>query len=245
MPDFIVEEYSDLIQGFIDAGFFISQFSEIEQNLSGESPFLLLRHDVDIDLRAALEMARVENRMNVKSTYFVCLRSPFYNPLSSFNSNILEEIHALGHNIAAHLDLKIHNNDFLKARKEIETLQHFYPFVDGGIISLHHPGNINELIGNIQSLPTEIDTLYGPILRGNIEYISDSTGQWRFGHPYNSKAYLERKPLQLLTHPIWWTEERYRPPEVHLAKWIEQHMIVVSSAAREFLPKLLLSGSEK
>jgi len=63
---------------------------------------ILLQHDMDYYPDAALEMARTESALNVKATYMVYLRSPFYNTMSRSVGDMLSEIHELGHWIGLH-----------------------------------------------------------------------------------------------------------------------------------------------
>jgi len=53
----------------------------------------LLRHDVDVDVGAALEMAKVEKSLGVSSTYFLMLRPPVYNLMSRHNHQAVKKIH--------------------------------------------------------------------------------------------------------------------------------------------------------
>jgi hypothetical protein len=67
-----------------------------------DTPYLILRHDIDFSLREALEMARTENKLNIKSTYFVLLSSVFYNIFEGENASYLKQISNLGHEIGLH-----------------------------------------------------------------------------------------------------------------------------------------------
>jgi hypothetical protein len=54
---------------------------------------------------------------------------------------------------------------------------------------------------------------YGEYFRKKVFYCSDSNGHWRFKR---LKDVLEDTPenvprLQVLTHPVWWTEESMSP----------------------------------
>jgi hypothetical protein len=239
----IFESYFELMQGFVKAGFCFCHFSEINEKLQYNMPFLVLRHDIDIDLRSALEIARIENEMGIKSTYFISLRTPFYNALSNHNHKILEEIYKLGHDVATHVECE-EDNKFSGVIKDINTLKQFNIFLNSEIASLHSPGNLKRFANNDITLPKEAENVYGAILRGELEYISDSTGQWRYGHPYKTKAFQNRKPMQLLIHPIWWTRERSNSPEEHITKWFSDRCISVSVAEKEFLPQLLLNKTK-
>lgn len=65
---------------------------------------VILRHDIDFDPIAALAMAELESSEGVRSTYFVLLRTDFYNPLERGNVERLREIARLGHDIGLHYD---------------------------------------------------------------------------------------------------------------------------------------------
>ena len=68
-------------------------------------------------------------------------------------------------------------------------------------------------------------------------YISDSTGRWRYGHPIESVAFNARKPIQLLTHPIWWVQEGETPTE-KLERWLYSDFHNNRLTLKQFLPKL-------
>lgn len=40
----------------------------------------------------------------------------------------------------------------------------------------------------------------------DIAYFSDSGGKWRKGSPVLSEVFAKKKPMQILTHPMWWIE---------------------------------------
>ena len=48
-----------------------------------EAQHLLLRHDIDFALEAAVAMAEAEHALGVRATYFVLVDTEFYNPCSS------------------------------------------------------------------------------------------------------------------------------------------------------------------
>jgi len=65
--------------------------------------FVILRHDVEFDPVRALEMAKIEHKFEIKSTYFFQVSSDAYNLSSVKNRKILSEIERLGHTIGLHL----------------------------------------------------------------------------------------------------------------------------------------------
>jgi hypothetical protein len=83
----------------------------------------------------------------------------------------------------------------------------------------------------------QLNTVYGHAIRGNMAYISDSTGIWRYGHPLESEAYKARKPIQLLTHPIWWMQQGETALQ-KLERWLYTDYLESHATLKEFLPKL-------
>jgi len=203
--EFSLEGYGELLSVFKDAGYSFCGFEEIDSRLTEGHPFVVLRHDVDISLRPALEIARIDYEQGIQATYFVLLRSPFYNVLSRSNAELILQIHQYGHQIATHLDLAAYDNDLARALIEIDIFSTFYPFINTRLVSLHSPSYA------LQDMPIELsqqlNNVYGPAIRGETAYISDSNGIWGYGHPLDSQAFKTRKPIQLLTHPIWWIQE--------------------------------------
>ena len=82
----IKQNYEDLIKSFQKMGYQTVSADII----SPEKPHLLLRHDVDIELKYALEIAKIEKACNVHSTFFVLVTSDFYNALSEGGKIFIE-----------------------------------------------------------------------------------------------------------------------------------------------------------
>lgn len=238
MLEFSLDGYRELLSAFKDAGYAFCRFEEIDRRLTEGAPFIVLRHDIEVSLRPALELARVEREYGVCATYFVLLRSPYYNTLSPSNREILMQIHQLGHPIALHVDLSAYRGDYTEALFEIEVLAKFYPYVDTQIVSIHCPGDLTKLPTNSFA---SVNNVYGPILRGEVAYISDSTGRWLYGYPLDSRAFHDRKPIQLLTHPLWWIQEGETTIK-KLEHWLQNDTVNSFADARDFLPKLFKSS---
>jgi peptidoglycan/xylan/chitin deacetylase (PgdA/CDA1 family) len=70
-----------------------------------------IRHDIDIDIRAALSQAEIEKEYGVRTTYFVLHTAPYYGQFQNgvFYRNgciahVCKRIQELGHEIAVHTD---------------------------------------------------------------------------------------------------------------------------------------------
>ena len=178
MREFSIEGYGELLSAFKDNGYSFCGFEEIDTRLTERHPFVVLRHDVDISLRPALEIARIEFEQGIQATYFVLLRSPFYNSLSRSNAEFLLQIHRYGHQIATHLDLAAYDDDCARALMEVDIFSQFYPFTNTRLVSLHSSSC------DLQHMPIELSqqlkNVYWPAVRGETAYISDSTGRWRY-----------------------------------------------------------------
>ncbi len=237
MHSFSLESYQDLILACKDAGYTFCRFDEIEQYLTKKHSFIVLRHDIDISLRAALEIAQIEHDKGVQATYFVTLHSPFYNALSKLSSTILSQIHQLGHSIALHVDLTIFGDNCAQSLSEIDIFVKFYPYATPSIASIHSPIHLERMpIRDFE----QFRHVYEHMFSKDVTYISDSTGKWRFGHPLDSEAFARRKPLQILTHPIWWMQEGRGEGNAQekLEAFLYKDYLNSLTVAREFLPKL-------
>jgi len=240
MVEFSVEGYGQLLSTLKDQGYSFCGYEEIDSRLAEGRPFVVLRHDIDISLRPALEIARVEHEHGVQATYFVLLRSPFYNVLSRFSAEIMSQIHDYGHQIATHADPAAYDNDCARALTEIEIFSKFYPYTNTEIASFHSSYDLHHMpIDSFQ----QINNVYGHCVRGDVAYISDSTGRWRYGHPLESEAFNTRKPIQLLTHPIWWVQEGETPAE-KLERWLGDDFHNNRLTLKKFLPKLFKLDEE-
>lgn len=190
-------DYRDLLATFLAAEYACVSFGgKIEPN--GQ---LLLRHDIDFDCGLALEIAKIEARLGVSSTFFFMLTSPGYNALAAENREMIGEIMGLGHTISLHFDPTAYADYHGGLKRELEIFTAAFK-VAPQIISLHRPApeflTLDQRIGGVEHT-------YLSKYRKAITYLSDSTGTWRYGHPFDSEAFKKRQTIQLLTHPIWWT----------------------------------------
>lgn len=170
-------------------------------------PVCLLRHDIDADPGAALELARIEAGLGVRSTYFLMLRSALYNPLGRANSAIVREILSLGHWLGLHFDVSFMPGDERDAREwaalERRMLEESFD-TEVGAVSFHQPGQ------SPRPLPSAFD---GMVLASSEHdlpgffYLSDSNKAER---TYRASEILRNatKPrFQFLVHPIWWATD--------------------------------------
>ena len=176
---------------------------------------LLLRHDVDISIPAALTMAKIENEHNVQSTYLFNSRCSFYNALSPEEIGRIKKIISLGHNIGLHFDAttKVYSsmdelNDGISFEKRLFEKYFEVPIKS---MSFHNPtlGNTelytqHEYCGMINSYSNKWK---------DVKYNSDSNGYWRHDRLFDLIEGELFDHLQVLLHPVYWLYNNMLPIE--------------------------------
>jgi len=178
---FTVAHYRELLGAARSGGYRFSFFDSEPQE--GD---LVLRHDVDLSLEAALALAEVEAELGVQSTWFLMTRSVFYNLDSPAGQDAVERLRALGHRVAHHA---VWPNVDLDARFDALVAWHN---PDPEYMSAPVAGAVN-----VMSAPW-----FDPA-----RYRSDSNARWRHGCPHDALAAGEFPWLQLLVHPEIWVYE--------------------------------------
>lgn len=182
------EQYAEFLARAKAAGYHFIRFRELRH---GKIPgkVLLLRHDVDLDLDAALQMAEIEASLGICSTYFAMASGAYYNPFSDKNRSILKRIEALGHEIGLHYDREIAESAQLLSTVLANPVQS---------VSQHNP-----TLNGMGAVEHGLIDAYDPswIQDWELEYVSDSGKKWR---NHNLQTALEIDRLYLLVHPESW-----------------------------------------
>jgi hypothetical protein len=147
---------------------------------------LFLRHDVDLSLAAALQVAEFEAERSVSATYFLMTRSVFYNLDAPEGERTLARLRDLGHRVGLHA-----------RHPRVDLDDRFDP-----VLAWHNPEpefmcEPVDGLANVMS-PTWFDPA---------RYRSDSNQRWRNGDPTDALAAREFDWLQLLIHPEIWVYE--------------------------------------
>jgi hypothetical protein len=153
---------------------------------------IILRHDVDLSLDAALALAELEADAGAWSTWFLMTRSVFYNLASREGERAVARLRELGHRVALHA-----------VWPNVDLDDRFDP-----VVAWHNPdpGYMREPIEgatNVMSAPW-----FDPD-----HYRSDSNQHWRNGCPHEALARGGFEWLQLLTHPEIWVFDGARMGE--------------------------------
>jgi hypothetical protein len=178
---FDLAHYRELLEAAKAGGYRFATF-EAEP----EAGDVLLRHDVDLSLEAALELARLEQAAGARATYFLMKESVFYNLDSELGRETLRELRSLGHAVGLHgvYPRASHDDRF------------------DAVLAWHNPDPeyVHEPVSGF------VNVMQPPWFTKG-KYRSDSNQHWREGCPHEELHAGTFEWLQLLTHPEIWVYE--------------------------------------
>ncbi len=176
--DFSLAHYRDLLRAARDGGYRWAGFDR-----EPEAGDVIMRHDVDLSLDAALALAEIEAEEGAWSTWFLMTRSSFYNLASADGERTIARLRELGHRVGHHA---------------------VYPHVDlddrfDPVVAWHNPDP------EYMNLPVAgaVNVMQPPWFDRE-HYRSDSNRHWRSGCPHDALARGELDWVQVLTHPEIW-----------------------------------------
>ena len=200
---FTKQDYIDLIENFLKSGYSFKNF----QNVNPNKQDVVVRHDVDFSVKRALEIAELERSIGIKSSYFFLTNSDFYNILEEECVFQISRIDKLGHEISIHFDLGQgpldKTSSAKRLRKEIALFEETFG-KKVKIISFHRPATY----GIDDNLSKIVANTYQDKFMKSLVYFSDSRGAWPHGCPTTHDAFRDQRAIQILTHPIWWANEK-------------------------------------
>lgn len=194
--------YRDFVDRLVSLGYSFRSFDG-----PPEPGDVLLRHDIDLSVEAALEMARIEADLGVESSYFFLLTSRLYNPFEVETRERIREIEALGHDVGLHFDTHQYwsrddppDDAALAARIEDEqAVLESIASAPRSTVSFHIPPDwvLDRAIDGVRST-------YESSWFSEPDYVSDSGQRWRETPPFP-----EDPPdrMQVLVHPGLWDDE--------------------------------------
>lgn len=198
---FTLSAYRDLLETAINSDYKFMAFHDPERFDGNKN--CLLRHDIDADLGAAVEIAKIEANLGVGATYFLMLRSPIYNLMGRENTRLVQEIIGLGHWLGLHYDEGFYPDTRYKTEEWIALEAGILSRMFGKkieTISFHQPSQ-NVLNGGIK-LKRFVNT-YDKNDLPDYFYISDSNMLWKHD-PYDVFSRSLHRRIHLLIHPLWW-----------------------------------------
>ena len=199
--NFTYQSYRELIASLRLHGYSITDY----HNWQGEKRCAILRHDIDNDIEKALELAKVEQDLGVKSTYFVLVTSDFYNVFSARSEKLLNAIISCGHDIGLHFD-EMRYPEIKTPEDARDLILEEARLLSGSIgkpvdtVSMHRPSKM--ILEADLDIPGMINS-YGQVYFNGFKYLSDSRRRWR--EPVEEIVEAETfERLHILTHAIWY-----------------------------------------
>ncbi len=212
---FTYDHFRFILSAALENGYHFTGFGELPDARTGERRLCLLRHDCDNDLVAAAQLARIEADLDVRSTYFVMLRSALYNLMSPLNAALVREILALGHWLGLHFDEHAYTNQPTEMIPELVDRERRWLSEEFGrsvaVVSFHQPTS-RVLEGQIK---LGCVSTYDPTDMAGFHYLSDSNLNFAQGCPSRLFRQRSHQHVQMLLHPEWWDDV----PGSILEKW--------------------------
>jgi hypothetical protein len=179
-------------------------------------PHVLWRHDVDLSVHRAVQLARLESDLGLVATYFLLFHSEFYNLLERGIADRARSLVPLGHEIGLHFDTSFYGEiadaDVLTEHLAAEAVL-LSDLVEAPIrsFSFHNPGAVNDDLSLEDDEVAGLINAYGKKLRSRYHYVSDTNGYWRFERLHDVILEGGHERLHVLTHPGWWQAEPMAP----------------------------------
>ena len=176
-----LDHYAELLESAKAGGYRFAFFEG-----SPEDGTVLLRHDVDLSLSAAVRMAELESAREAPATYFLMTGSVFYNLNSPEGEEAIGRLRELGHRVGLHA-----------VYPRLDLDERFDP-----VVAWHNPDP------EYMSAPVEgAINVMSPPWFDRETYRSDSNQHWRSGCPHEELRGGGYPWLQILIHPEIWVYE--------------------------------------
>lgn len=203
--EFTFSAYASSLERAVNLGILFITYDDIRENLDKKKCHFFLRHDCERDLNKALKMGDVEHSLGVKSTYFVRLKSEYYNILDSKSLGILEDLQSMGHGVGLHYEPAAYLNEKVEFKKGLSRDISILEALLGNrvdVVSPHQPSLTPPDFDAVQELG--VVDVYTDADFKRLIYYSDSGMVFR--EKTLDKAIEEQASCQFLIHPDFWND---------------------------------------
>ena len=215
MNKFSHKEYISILEN-IKNNYNVLDYTDINEDTES---FAIVRHDIEFSPYRALNLAKIDHDLGIKSSFFIQLRNNCYNALSTENLDIVNHILSLGHSVGAHINtssLFTYDEKYISKfiTQDILTLEK-YTGAKIDRFSFHRPTK-NQLKNpvRIPNIINAYDNLYFHYFEEKtpinlkVLYLADSNHQWKWGKP-TLDNFARHKKLHINFHPFSWTKNGY------------------------------------
>ena len=196
MKKFSYEEYKNIIKDFD-----FVDFNELEKGKA------ILRHDVEYSPKRALAMAKIDNKLNIQSSFFFQVCSNSYNLMSNENRDIVYQILDMGHKIGLHVYCSyVADYNWNELEKEIHIQERLINTIcEVDRFCCHRPKAW--ILKRSDDYICDMLNAYGQSFFNypkakEVKYFADSNHQWKYGYPFN-----ENNKVQINIHPDSWSKK--------------------------------------
>jgi hypothetical protein len=211
---FTLEHYADILRRARALGYELPLCREFAAAPARFERVMVVRHDVDVSLDYALQMAEVEVAEDVRSTYFVRLHSRLYDPLAADNASRLRWLLEHGFEVGLHYEVSYWGDPDSPRYRELlaeekTALESALGAPIHGTVE-HMPANRGRSFdADHGPLPDDLlDELrlqyegYSPLFTRQLTYLSDSNQRWKRECVHHWLGREDR--IYALFHPVWW-----------------------------------------
>lgn len=206
------------------------------------APFIILRHDIDTDPRAALDFAAAEAKEDIRATYFF--------RLTTWNKDIIDLLHAQGHEVGYHFEelASYAKKKHIRSKAEViaafpdirrifaQNLAQLRGLHSFEINSCASHGDFANLVvdcGNYKflrdaELRHELGIAYEAYDHELVNAYQNHVSDWNSPQGFNPAhplSYIRaRKSFLFLTHPRWWRVNPLANFRFDLKVWVERFL---------------------
>lgn len=252
--DFTLKKYEMLCEAIINSKYKVATFRDFFEQKDEDDNFIIMRHDIDENIRFALDVAKVEYDYGIRASYYFRTRKKVYVP------EIIDKIASYNHEICYHYETidKAKGDMELAIKLFSEELSMFRKEYDVKTVCMH--GNPLSKYDNKEIWETcklsDFDLLGEPYLSldyNKVAYFSDSGRTWdadknkikdkvnatnsNVMHVKNTDGLIEVikngdfENVCVLTHPERWSKN----PEDYLIRYlIDLSYIIGKKAIKSF-----------
>ena len=164
---------------------------------------IVMRHDIDISLKKAVEFAKIESKYDINATYFIMTTSPMYNIHFSENRDRIKYLLDMGFEVGLHFDPSIYCFGDLEKYLSLEVADlSSVANISLESYAVHNPSLLVKKFHSLKYTDAWDETLFED------SFATDS----RMEFPDNIINFLEMSkinPVQLGLHPEHYSEEGY------------------------------------
>lgn len=201
--DISAAHYRQIIQSAVSHGYRVQSLAEYHE--ARHSPVVIVRHDVDVSLKHAIAMAKIERELGATSTYFIRIHAEGYNPFTRESYDRLCWLLAEGFELGLHHEIGIFPLEGAPHEQLARELSVLEAVIGRPVrsIAMHLPKRGRFPLSDNDLRANGIHYEAGAeIFNEGATFISDSNRTLKPTCPCTLLGKVDKLYAQI--HPIWW-----------------------------------------